>query len=71
MTVPVLDPSRYGEGIYRRRIRLATTAPGVVRADPVGLLVTAGLYLTVVAFAICIPAFRALRVDPASVLRME
>ena len=33
MTVPVLDPSRYGEGIYRRRIRLATTAPGVVRAE--------------------------------------
>ena len=31
--VPVLDPSRYGEGVYRRAIRLATTEPGVVRAE--------------------------------------
>jgi hypothetical protein len=31
--VPVLDPTRYGEGVYRRRIRIATTAPGVVQAE--------------------------------------
>ena len=31
--VPVLDPSRYGEGVHRRAIRLATTEPGVVRAE--------------------------------------
>ena len=31
--VPVLDPSRYGEGVYRRRIRLVLTDPGVVRAE--------------------------------------
>jgi hypothetical protein len=33
LTVPVLDPATYGEGIYRRRIRLATVEPGVVRAE--------------------------------------
>ena len=31
--VPVLDPATYGEGIYRRRIRLATIEQGVVRAE--------------------------------------
>ena len=31
--VPVLDPARYGEGVYRRGIRIATVAPGVVRAE--------------------------------------
>jgi hypothetical protein len=31
--VPVLDPSRYGDGVYRRRIRLATAEPGLVRAE--------------------------------------
>jgi hypothetical protein len=31
--VPVLDPTRYGEGVYRRRIRIATAEPGVVRAE--------------------------------------
>jgi hypothetical protein len=31
--VPVLDPARYGEGVYRRRIRLVATEPGVVRAE--------------------------------------
>jgi hypothetical protein len=32
-TVPVLGSSRYGDGVYRRRIRLAATEPGVVRAE--------------------------------------
>jgi hypothetical protein len=33
LTVPVLDPATYGKGIYRRRVRLATTERGVVRAE--------------------------------------
>jgi hypothetical protein len=31
--VPVLDPAHYGEGMYRRGIRIATVEPGVVRAE--------------------------------------
>jgi hypothetical protein len=31
--IPVADPARHGTGVYRRRIRIETVAPGVVVAE--------------------------------------
>jgi hypothetical protein len=31
--IPIADPARHGSGVYRRRIRIETVAPGVVVAE--------------------------------------
>jgi len=50
---------------------LRATLRGLVRLDPVMLGFVAGLYLVLVTAAICLPAMKALRVDPASTLRVD
>ena len=44
---------------------------GVLQLDPFTLVFVSGLYLILVAAAICVPAFKALRVDPGSILRVD
>jgi predicted permease len=44
---------------------------GLVRLDPLTLGFVAGLYLVLVAVAICWPAAKALRADPGSILRVD
>jgi ABC-type antimicrobial peptide transport system permease subunit len=44
---------------------------GLVRLDPLTLGFVAGLYLLLVTAAICLPAAKALRVDPGSILRVD
>jgi ABC-type antimicrobial peptide transport system permease subunit len=50
---------------------LRATLPGLVSLDPLTLGFVAGLYLVLVAMAICLPAAKALRADPASTLRVD
>jgi putative ABC transport system permease protein len=50
---------------------LRATLRGLVRLDPLTLGFVAGLYLVLVAAAICLPAAKALRVDPGSILRVD
>jgi putative ABC transport system permease protein len=50
---------------------LRATLRGLVRLDPLTLTFVAGLYLMLVAAAICVPAFKALRVDPGRILRVD
>jgi ABC-type antimicrobial peptide transport system permease subunit len=50
---------------------LRAAVPGIVQVEPVAVLLVGVAYLAVVALAMCLPAFKALRVDPAAVLRME
>jgi putative ABC transport system permease protein len=50
---------------------LRATLRGLVRLDPFTLGFVAGVYLMLVIAAICLPAARVLRVDPASTLRVD
>jgi ABC-type antimicrobial peptide transport system permease subunit len=50
---------------------LRGAVPGVVQVQPVAVLLVGAAYLALVAVAMCLPAFKALRVDPAAVLRSE
>jgi predicted permease len=50
---------------------LRATLHGLERLDPLTLGFVAGLYLILVAAAICVPAAKALRVDPGSILRVD
>jgi putative ABC transport system permease protein len=50
---------------------LRATLRGLVRMDPLTLGFVAGLYLLIVAAAICWPAAKALRADPGSILRVD
>ena len=50
---------------------LRASLRGLVRLDPVMLGFVAGFYLLLVTAAICLPAAKALRVDPVSTLRVD
>jgi len=50
---------------------LRATLRGLVRLDPFTLGFVAGLYFMLVTAAICLPAARALRADPAGILRVD
>jgi len=50
---------------------LQRTLAGVMRVEPLTLVLVSGLYLAVVISAICVPALKALRVDPSTVLRID
>jgi putative ABC transport system permease protein len=50
---------------------LRAAVPGVVQVDPAAVLLVGAAYLAIVALAMCLPALKALRVDPAAVLRTE
>ena len=50
---------------------LSATLRGLVQLDPLTLGFVAGFYLIIVAAAICLPALKALRVDPGSILRVD
>jgi hypothetical protein len=50
---------------------LRATLRGLIRLDPLTLGFVAGLYFVVVSSAICLPAVRALRVDPGRILRVD
>jgi predicted permease len=58
-------------GALAASIALRATLRGLVRLDPFILGFVAGLYLVLVAVAICLPAVRMLRVDPGSILRVD
>jgi len=45
--------------------------PGVTALSPALLVALGLLYLVIVLVAICVPAFKALRVDPGSILRVD
>jgi len=49
----------------------AAALPGVATIDAATVALLAGVYLTVVAAAMCVPALRALRLEPAGALRAE
>jgi ABC-type antimicrobial peptide transport system permease subunit len=42
-----------------------------VQVQPAAVLLVGAAYLAIVALAMCLPALKALRVDPAAVLRTE
>jgi len=56
---------------------LSTTAArfaipeGATRLDPLMVTITATVYVVVVAIAVIVPASRALRIQPATILRAE
>jgi putative ABC transport system permease protein len=50
---------------------LRATLRGLGQLDPLTLGFVAGFYLIIVAAAICLPALKALRVDPGSILRVD
>jgi len=50
---------------------LRRTLAGVMRVEPVTLVLVSGLYLAVVICAICVPALKAVRVDPSTILRTD
>ena len=70
-----LEPIEY---VYRpRTVLLSTTAAqfaipeGATRLDPLMVTITATVYVVVVAIAVIVPASRALRIQPATILRAE
>ena len=58
-------------GAWGLRRLLASMLYGVTASDPLAYAGAAGVLLVVAAFAALMPARRALRVDPASAIRME
>ena len=50
---------------------LRAAVPGIVQIEPLAVLLVGFAYLAVVALAMCLPAFNALRIDPAAVLRAD
>jgi putative ABC transport system permease protein len=50
---------------------LRATLRGLGQLDPLTLGFVAGVYLIIVAAAICLPALKAVRVDPGSILRVD